>query len=236
MTDKSKVTLMPCPFCGGEAELSGSHEYVQCLQCNAEGAYTDSDDRAERAITAWNTRIAMAAPSPDLELLLLCDVALPPATIIRAGCKLSTLIEAITVNGRPKHFEGDPRKGIFGKEGIPTTAPNLDGPVERSASYYEEVWIARNQILRSERNTLRADNERLREALEESVAEQTAIKRVKNALISDMIAEIETLRADNERLRAALKVIAESTPHYLDAWMRASARTALAECKALGDA
>ena len=76
----------------------------------------------------------------------------------------------------------------------------------------------------------------LRGEVEESVAEQTAIKRVKNALISDMIAEIETLRADNERLRAALKVIAESTPHYLDAWMRASARTALAECKALGDA
>lgn len=40
-----------------------------------------------------------------IEALLPCDVRLPPATTIRAGCKVSTLLLALSVEGRPKHFK-----------------------------------------------------------------------------------------------------------------------------------
>lgn len=48
--------LLPCPFCGGEAELTGFNapEYwVWCPSCKAStGAHTGK----ENAIEAWNTR------------------------------------------------------------------------------------------------------------------------------------------------------------------------------------
>jgi hypothetical protein len=34
-----------------------------------------------------------------------CDVRLPPNTVIRAGCKLETLIAAMELSGRPHHFD-----------------------------------------------------------------------------------------------------------------------------------
>lgn len=43
------------------------------------------------------------------DYVLPCDVFLPPCTIIRAGCKLSTLIKAMELEGRPKRFNGNPR-------------------------------------------------------------------------------------------------------------------------------
>ena len=41
-----------------------------------------------------------------------CDVHLAPATIIRAGCQLSTLKVAMEVPHRPKHFEGHPNAAL----------------------------------------------------------------------------------------------------------------------------
>lgn len=65
------VTLLPCPFCGGEAAihewpflgLPEDHEpeptsyHVACAAC--EGGHPPTYDRAE-AIAAWNTRTAAA--------------------------------------------------------------------------------------------------------------------------------------------------------------------------------
>ena len=50
--------LLPCPFCGSEADIvvygaTGEHT-VECLECGAEGA-TEYDEA--KAIEAWNTRI-----------------------------------------------------------------------------------------------------------------------------------------------------------------------------------
>ena len=47
--------LLPCPFCGGEAEINGISEvhYISCKNCYAETRVYGS--KAE-AINAWNTR------------------------------------------------------------------------------------------------------------------------------------------------------------------------------------
>lgn len=58
--------LKPCPFCGGEAEISHGHfdgkdtSYVLCKRCAATGEFFiisfkhSSDDRA---VEAWNKRV-----------------------------------------------------------------------------------------------------------------------------------------------------------------------------------
>ena len=55
MCDKE---LLPCPFCGGEAELFDYPEMkaycVACLECGVETLIYSSK---EKAIKAWNTRI-----------------------------------------------------------------------------------------------------------------------------------------------------------------------------------
>ena len=56
MTDK----LLPCPFCGGEAELRNAHKeswYVLCVgdECPVLPDSTFKKTKAE-AVAAWNTR------------------------------------------------------------------------------------------------------------------------------------------------------------------------------------
>jgi hypothetical protein len=51
----SEIKLLPCPFCGGEAEIVGKH-WVQCRRCATEGGYYDN---IETAIEVWNTRKPM---------------------------------------------------------------------------------------------------------------------------------------------------------------------------------
>lgn len=62
MTD---MTLKPCPFCGGEAELtSGTFDrkdisYVLCKRCASQGEFFFVSSRyasAIRAVEAWNRR------------------------------------------------------------------------------------------------------------------------------------------------------------------------------------
>ena len=58
--------LKPCPFCGGEAELSGgcfdgeSTSYVMCKKCASQGEFFFVSPKyasAEKAIKAWNRRV-----------------------------------------------------------------------------------------------------------------------------------------------------------------------------------
>jgi hypothetical protein len=60
------MTLLPCPFCGGEAKLtsdygqdSGTYAEVTCTRCKAtvSGAYTPgSGTPKEKAVAVWNER------------------------------------------------------------------------------------------------------------------------------------------------------------------------------------
>ena len=49
------VRLLPCPFCGGHANLiieMGEH-YIKCMMCYTTTGWKDNE---ESAIKAWNTR------------------------------------------------------------------------------------------------------------------------------------------------------------------------------------
>jgi Lar family restriction alleviation protein len=58
MTEQEQVQLLPCPFCGGEADILKAATnicdyWVTCANCGADGPWKDT--RAE-TIAAWNTR------------------------------------------------------------------------------------------------------------------------------------------------------------------------------------
>lgn len=59
--------LLPCPFCGGEAELAGDGylSWAACLVCRAEGACKDEEGEAK---DAWNTRTLVAKMAPKAAL------------------------------------------------------------------------------------------------------------------------------------------------------------------------
>lgn len=54
MTDK--ITLLPCPFCGGDAYMTNANMMysVRCSECGAEGARYGLDFKATKA---WNARV-----------------------------------------------------------------------------------------------------------------------------------------------------------------------------------
>jgi len=61
-SDAKEVVLLPCPFCGGDAQLEGNgrHWFVQCIdhdECGAHGYMALVD---AYAIEHWNTRATTA--------------------------------------------------------------------------------------------------------------------------------------------------------------------------------
>lgn len=65
---QTDVTLKPCPFCGGEAELRGHYapEYwVGCVKIGCK-ATTEGFGDKQRAIAAWNQR----ADAQDVAVLV----------------------------------------------------------------------------------------------------------------------------------------------------------------------
>jgi Lar family restriction alleviation protein len=50
------TTLLPCPFCGGTAELSGRYPtgqfYISCIDCQV----SMYDDRKDKVVQKWNRR------------------------------------------------------------------------------------------------------------------------------------------------------------------------------------
>ena len=74
MSIVERATLLPCPFCGGEADIhhvpDGAH--AQCYECEAnsrifdgarDGKGADREFAHEDAFAAWNTRLAHSRPS-----------------------------------------------------------------------------------------------------------------------------------------------------------------------------
>ena len=74
--------LKPCPFCGGEAELtSGSTSAVACSKCNVHTSFITNiygEDTTQRAIDRWNTRadgwISVDERLPEADFAAIYDV------------------------------------------------------------------------------------------------------------------------------------------------------------------
>ncbi len=78
-------TLLPCPFCGGRAEIKvGGHtKYAMCLKCEVMSVNLSND---AELIQAWNTRAQASAPdggnSPFEQLSeLMRGLEIPPSAV-----------------------------------------------------------------------------------------------------------------------------------------------------------
>lgn len=50
----SKIKLLPCPFCGGEAKFATvNHKWIECTKCEMETPYRESE---EELVALWNNR------------------------------------------------------------------------------------------------------------------------------------------------------------------------------------
>lgn len=69
MSEARAHGLLPCPFCGGEAELfdGGSYATIRCQSCVAQIDRCLSSDDAAAVTTAWNTRAALDTHKPQGE-------------------------------------------------------------------------------------------------------------------------------------------------------------------------
>jgi hypothetical protein len=66
-----EAALLPCPFCGGEADLRGHKAPEFWVGCSAIGckATTEGFGDKARSIAAWNTRKPLPADALDGELV-----------------------------------------------------------------------------------------------------------------------------------------------------------------------
>lgn len=72
----SDVKLLPCPFCGGEAQMWGdaSRTYIrcgndQCIVYTGDPLPYNDVTHVQDAITAWNTRANLASRDAEVEAL-----------------------------------------------------------------------------------------------------------------------------------------------------------------------
>ena len=56
--------LLPCPFCGGKGVLFSQFGIYHMVRCEGCAAATDTHDKEEYAVAAWNCRI-----EPDVQLV-----------------------------------------------------------------------------------------------------------------------------------------------------------------------
>lgn len=90
--------LLPCPFCGGDAQtdfIEGESYLIECYACRAETGIKDSE---EEAIAAWSRRATPPSPStaPDELLDMLGRVhpyAMPMEDFERAEQRLQRAVD-----------------------------------------------------------------------------------------------------------------------------------------------
>lgn len=63
-------------------------------------------------------RHRLSAAQPAREEILPCDVKVPPATVIGAGCSMDTLRLALSVEGRPRHFASPAKRDEGVRNGL----------------------------------------------------------------------------------------------------------------------
>lgn len=104
--------LLPCPFCGGEAEIAlGQSDFdgaeIFCVKCSASCGHFENDPMAEKAIAAWNTRTTQQQPVG--EALALARKALESVKSHKVGgeyvglSSAKTLVDdaLLTINATP---------------------------------------------------------------------------------------------------------------------------------------
>ena len=71
MTDNRTTELLPCPFCGGEAETFNpfNADGTWCVLCSECAAATGFEQTEAEAIAAWNSRAELGSEPPYDELL-----------------------------------------------------------------------------------------------------------------------------------------------------------------------
>jgi Lar family restriction alleviation protein len=72
------VKLLPCPFCGGEAEFQrrGTGRVSCVVDCTECGASHSSSDEGDRSGTSWNRRAAEAERDAALPKVALAEAVL----------------------------------------------------------------------------------------------------------------------------------------------------------------
>ena len=93
-------------------------------------------------------RLASVSSASAEEYKLPCDVHLPHAAVIKAGCDLSTLKLAMEYEHRPRHFEGNPR-AMLAASPEPVPATNQAGEVERLRVALERIRDTRDNLVSS---------------------------------------------------------------------------------------
>jgi hypothetical protein len=155
-------------------EVSAETEHGETWESLSDGWKDNFRTHARAAIEAL--------PARNDEQLLPCDVRLPPATTITAGCSVATLLSALETEGRPRNFparnderalklELEPFPMLNGEPAIPyylarivyeaygTSGQSLERIKERGGFGWAEV----SHLFKE----LRRKNERLHKALRE---------------------------------------------------------------------
>lgn len=99
-----------------EDNVEAAFKAWHALACNEpvdlREAFTCGWNEALMAVIASNERNSLAhtaRPDAGDDYVMPCDVHLPVAAVVKAGCTLATLKLAMEFEGRPRHFEGNPR-------------------------------------------------------------------------------------------------------------------------------
>ncbi|HGM6487700.1 TPA: hypothetical protein ACKP3F_005752 [Pseudomonas aeruginosa] len=216
------VEPAPCPFCGGEVDPTGwlRGDGTRGPECNYCGA-------TARSMEAWQTRAALAQPSPKREQRLVeCDACPTSGGCVEKCMKAPTQPSpAQAEQAEAERPEMSPERAAYFMRRF-KSEEKLLGPNEQAAVDYVLSLLAQHESivgalraeLESERNRvniyvnnngIRQDNERLRAELRAALArvaeQQTEIEWLKNPK-----ALAETVHADAQEAVKLQRLLMDS--------------------------